>query len=252
MTSPNIRKKKKILHFLLSHGCFGFEECREIIKRCYNNLYDSLQKVFIDNYQYIIGNLPEQKEEEYSFHILNNEDFVEIYPEHVIDIERASNVQGYYTVSSEKLKEWCLYPSSFAVVCERKQQYLGHFIMFKIKSSVAKDIAYHKRSEFLLTKEDFCSVDEIGSYYIHALYGCNQKIAALLNVKAYLYLFENIDMIDNVIIFSSRSDGVLLTKDYGISEVAYGKDEIYGFEWHGMLSPVEDVLFSDTVLRLSF
>lgn len=60
------------------------------------------------------------------------------------------------------------------------------------------------------------------------------------------------DTIDNMMIFSTRTDGVLLTKDYGIKMLAQGKDEEYGFEWHGMLSPVEDILFSDTVLKLIF
>ncbi|BAF71361.1 hypothetical protein SUN_0401 [Sulfurovum sp. NBC37-1] len=88
--------------------------------------------------------------------------------------------------------------------------------------------------------------------YVHALYGRSPKIAAELNVKAYLYLFVHMDTTDNVMIFSSRTDGVLLTKDYGIKVIASGEDEEYGFEWHGMLSPVEDILFSDTVLKLTF
>lgn len=252
MTTPSLQKKKKILHFLLSHHCLRSDECRKIIKSCYNNLYDSLQKIFTDNYQYIIGNLPEQKKEEYRFHVLNQEDSYKTYVEHVVDIEKASNAQGYYTVSHQKLEQWCRYPSSFAMICERKQQHLGHFVMLKIKNSVAEDIAHHRRSELSLQEEDFCSIREKGSYYVHALYGCNPKIAALLNVEAYLYLFEHIDTIDNVMIFSSRTDGLLLTKDYGIQEVAKGKDTVYGFEWHGMLSPVEEILFSDTVLKLVF
>ena len=138
------------------------------------------------------------------------------------------------------------------MVCERKQQHLGHFVMLKLKTNVAEDIAYHRRSELSLSEEDFCAPSEKGTYYVHALYGCNPKIAALLNVKAYLYLFDHMEYIDKLMIFSSRTDGMLLTKDYGIREVASGKDETYGFEWHGMLSPVEDILFSDTVLKLVF
>ena len=251
-TAPGLQKKKKILHFLLSHDCLQSDECRRIIKSCYNGLYDSLQKIFTDNYQYIIGNIPKQKKEEYSFHILNQDDTYATYVEHILDIEKASNVQGYYTITPTRLEQWCRYASSFAMISERKKQHLGHFVMLKIKTSVAKDIAHHRRGELSLQEEDFCSPNEKGSYYIHALYGCNPKIAALLNVEAYLYLFEHIEMIDNIMIFSSRTDGVLLTKDYGICEVAKGRDDMHGFEWHGMLSPVEDILFSDTVLKLVF
>ena len=252
MTTPSLHKKKKILHFLLSHHCLRSDECRKIIKSCYNDLYDSLQKIFTDNYQYIIGNLPEQKRDEYIFYVLNKNDSYREYVEHVVDIEKASNASGYYTISPKRLEQWCRYPSTFAMICERKRQHLGHFVMLKIKNAVAEDIAYHRRSELSLQEEDFCTANEKGTYYVHALYGCNPKIAALLNVEAYLYLFDHIGTIDNVMIFSSRTDGMLLTKDYGIQEVARGKDDVYGFEWHGMLSPVKDILFSDTILKLVF
>jgi hypothetical protein len=103
-----------------------------------------------------------------------------------------------------------------------------------------------------LHAEDFCRADEHGTFFIHALYGRSPKIAALLNVEAYLHLFAHIDTVDNVMIFSTRTDGVLLTRDYGIKEVAHGVDEEYEFEWHGMLSPAEDILFSDTIVKLIF
>ena len=251
-TSPGLQKKKKLLYFLLAHDCLQCQECRSTIRECYENLYDSLQKIFTDNYQYIIGNLPEQKRDEYYFHVLGRNDPYREYVEHTVDIEKASNVPGYYIVSPKKLEQWCRYPSSFALICERKKQHLGHFVMLKLKTNVAEDIVYHRRSELSLEEEDFCAINTKGTYYVHALYGCNPKIAALLNVEAYLHLFDCMETVDNVIIFSSRTDGMLLTKDYGIKEVASGKDETYGFEWHGMLSPVEDILFSDTVLKLVF
>jgi hypothetical protein len=55
-----------------------------------------------------------------------------------------------------------------------------------------------------------------------------------------------------VLIFSSRKDGVLLTRDYGIELIDSGIDETFGFKWHGLMSPVEDILFSDTVVKLIF
>jgi hypothetical protein len=124
--------------------------------------------------------------------------------------------------------------------------------MLKIKNHTAEDIAHHRRSEFSLTEDDFCDPQEKGTYYVHALYGRDPNIAAELNVKAYLYLFENMEYIDNVMIFSSRVDGLLLTKDYGIQIIDNGEDDKYGFSWYGMLSPVEDILFSDTVVKLIF
>ena len=252
VTEPSMRKKKKMLRYIFSDSSFDCKSCRDIAIDNYGRLYNSLHKVFSDSYQYIIGNLPEQNIDEYNFHVIKHSGIYSDFVEHVIDIERASNAKGYYSVAKERLEGWCRHPSSFALVCERKKQHLGHFLMFKLKNSAVEDIVRHKRSEMSLEEQDFCMPYEKGSYYVHALYGCNPKIAAMLNVEAYIYLFKNMDYIDDLMIFSSRTDGVLLTRDYGIEEIASGYDEEFGFKWHGMLSPVEDILFSDTVIRLVF
>ncbi len=251
-TSPGLNKKKSLLNFFAAKGCLNDGICHDIVRDRYENLYEPLSGVFTRNYQYLIGNLPEPKTGEHTMHSLK--DFTQKleHIEHIIDIEIATNATGYYSITPKMMEEWCDHPSSFCMVCERKKQHLGHFIMLKIKNSVAQEIAHYKRSEFSLTKDDFCDVNENGTYYVHALYGRSPKIAAILNVKAYLHLFEHMDTTDNVMIFSTRTDGVLLTKDYGIKVIANGEDEQYGFDWHGMLSPVEDILFSDTVLKLVF
>ena len=251
-TTPSLHKKKLLLYFLVSKGCLKTGECHNIAREQYENLLEPLSNVFSRNYQYLIGNLPERSIHEYMLYSLKDFSQKDEHIEHIIDIEVATNSTGYYTVTSEILQKWCEYPSTFCVITERKKQHLGHFVMVKIKNRVAKEIAHYRRNEFSLKKEDFCEPDEPGTYYVHALYGRSPKIAALLNVAAYLYLFDHLETVDNVMIFSTRVDGVLLTKDYGIQEVAQGEDEEYKFEWHGMLSPVEDILFSDTVLKLVF
>ena len=53
-------------------------------------------------------------------------------------------------------------------------------------------------------------------------------------------------------IFSSRKDGLRLARDYGMQLVDKGENKAHHFSWHGLLSPVENILFSDTVLRLIF
>lgn len=240
------------MNFFALKGCMKSGACYDTVKDRYKNLYEPLSGVFTRNYLHLIGNLPEQKIEEYTLHAVKDFGQAEEYIDHIIDIEIASNPDDYYTVAPEVLEQWSNHPASFSVICERKKQHLGHFVMLKLKNSVAEEIAHHKRNEFSLTEDDFCPTDENGTYYVHALYGRSPKIAAVLNVQAYLYLFDHMETIDNVMIFSSRVDGVLLTKDYGIKMVAKGEDEQYGFTWHGMLSPVEDILFSDTVLKLVF
>jgi len=253
VTTPSLAKKKGILGFLSSSGCFRDETCHGKIRKRYETLSEPLSSLFGKRYQYLIGNFPDfDLSEDFSIHPLNIRDRMDEYIDHLIDIETITNAPGYYAVPHETMKTWCSYPSSLAIVCERKQQYLGHFVMFKIRNSTAEAIAYNRRSEFSISQRDLCPPDDTGSYYIHALYGRSPRIAALLNVQAYLYLLDNLDTIDKILIFSTRKDGVKLTRDYGIRTVAQGKDGHYGFEWHGMLSPVEDILFSHTVLRHAF
>jgi transcriptional regulator with XRE-family HTH domain len=251
-TSPAFNKKKSLLNFFTLKKCLSKDICQDIIKNQYKNLYEPLSKIFTKNYQYLIGNLPEHRTGKHSLYVLKDFNQKKEHFEHIIDIETATNSTNYYTLTSDHLEGWCEHPSSFCIIAERKKQHLGHFIMVKIKNHIAEEIAHYRRSEFSLTKDDFCALNENGTYFVHALYGRNPKIAAELNVEIYLHLFENMDYIDNLMIFSTRTDGVLLTKDYGIKVIAKGEDEHYGFKWHGMISPISDILFSDTVVKLVF
>ena len=251
-TSPSLKKKQLLLHFFYMTGAFQNNSCHEIIQDRYQKLFEPLAKVFTKNYQALIGNLPERRNSEHTLYALKDFKHKQDHIEHIIDIETASNSSDYYKITPELLEEWSQHPANLCIICERKKQHLGHFIMLKIKNSVAKEIAHNTRSEFMLKKEDFCEPHENGTYYIHALYGRSPKIAAVLSVHGYKHLFKHLDTTQNVLIFSTRTDGVLLTQDYGIKTIAKGEDTHYGFNWHGMLSPIEDILFSDTVLKLVF
>jgi transcriptional regulator with XRE-family HTH domain len=252
-TSPSLSKKKLLLHFFANSHCLTSNgACHDIVHEAYERLYEPLSTVFTRNYQSLIGNLPEHPTGKHTLENLKIFPQKDVHIEHIVDIEIATNATNYYSVTPELLTQWCNYPSTLCIIAERKRQHLGHFVMLKLKNHVAEEIAHYKRSEFDLKKNDFCDTNENGTYYVHALYGRNPKIAAELNVKAYLHLFENLKYTNNVMIFSTRTDGVLLTKDYGIEVVDSGEDDEYGFQWYGMLSPVEDILFSETVLKLVF
>ena len=252
-TSPGLGKKKQLLRFFADRGSlYDDSKCHKVVENAYNNLYAPLSDVFTRNYQYLIGNFPEFELDHSHVHSLRSFFDKRAHFEHIIDIETVTNVPNYYTLTPMQLGSLCDQPSSYAIICERKKQHLGHFVMFKIKNEVAQKVVRHQKSEYSITTSDLCGVNENGTYYVHALYGKNPKIAALLNVHAYLHLFKHMKTVDNVMIFSSRKDGVLLTKDYGIALIDKGRDETYGFDWHGLMSPVEDILFSDTVVKLIF
>jgi hypothetical protein len=252
-TSPSIGKKRILLKFLASTGCLSRGSSSEKVRKRFETLLEPLSQVFTRRYQYLIGNYPDfEFDQHFSLHPVNECGDIDDHIDHIIDIEKMTNAPDYYTVSHERMKQWCQHPANFAIICERKKQHIGHFVMPKVHNHVAEAVAYNWRSELSISQDDLCSANEHGSYYIHALYGRNPRIAALLNVQAYLHLFDHIETTDNVVIFSTRKDGVELAKDYGIEMVAKGKDKTFGFKWHGMLSPVEDILFSETVVKLVF
>jgi transcriptional regulator with XRE-family HTH domain len=252
-TSPSYKKKRELLKYCSARGWQSDGACRDFVRSRFEQLYKSLSGIFQHNYKSLIANVPELRVplEEYGLVDLQQASDID-YFEHIVDIETASNPEGYYSVTSERLRRLCHHPASFSILCERKKQHMGHFVMFKLKNENAERLVHRKLDENDVSEDDLCPPDEIGSYYIHALYGINPTLAALVNSRAYIYLFDNKEMIDNICIFSSRPDGMRLARAYGIKTVARGKHREYGFTWYGMQSPVEDILFSDTVLKLIF
>lgn len=251
-TSPGIAKKRELLKFLAHKGCLKSDACLDFFRERYRLLYDSLGRIFTSRYQYIVGNYPDFRPEEYRVTpILEHEEWKR-HLEHLIDIERITNVEGYYTPTVETVHRWCAHPGSLGILCERKGQNLGHFLMIKVDDRIARQIAHHEREEFDIDPGDLRGPDEPGSYYIHALYGSNPRVAAIVNVEAYLHMLRHFETIDNIAIFSSRPDGAEITRDYGIRLVAKGEHPRYGFLWHGMLSPVEEILFADEIVKLLF
>ena len=255
-TSTSYKKKRGLLKIFTANGWLRSGPCHNYVRERFEYLCRPLTAVLEHNYESLVANVPTLKVglDEYNIHSLQSAkvNCKKHHFDNIIDIEDASNPTGYYTVTPESLQKLCSHKSSFAIVCERKTQHLGHFLMFKVKNDVARDLTHNRINEHSITNEHCCGATVKGCYYIHALYGVNPTIAALLNSKAYIYLFDNMSGIDNIVIFSSRKDGLRLAKAYGIKTVAKGRNRKCNFTWHGMESPVEDILFSDTVLRLVF
>ncbi len=252
-TLPSYKKRRELLKFCVHRGYMEKGPCHDFVRSRFEHLAAPLAGIFQHNYQTLIANVPSLRIplEEYRLRDLQREQELLRY-EHITDVEEASNPPGYYTVPPQGLQKLCRHPASFGLLCERKQQHLGHFVMFKLKSEAARRLVHHRLDENLVSEDDLCSGEERGSYYIHALYGVNPTIAALVNARAYLYLFDNMAAIETISIFSSRADGRRLARAYGIKTVAHGRHKGCGFTWYGMQSPMEDILFSDTVLKLIF
>ena len=252
-TETSLYRKRLILKYFLENPLFDSEHYRNIIRDRYTSLYSPLSKVFEHNYDTLIHNLPQLRIglEEYEKSSLPQCDDITRL-QHIIDIEVASHAPMYYQNSVQQLQKLASHPESYTLIIEKNHQHLGHFIMYKVPSEVSKRIINYEFKERDLAYSDLCPPNTPGDYYIHALYGVNPTMASILNVETYLYLFDNIKTINNIVIFSSRKDGVRLAKAYGIGVVKSGEDLHYGINWSGMSSPVEEILFSDTVLKLVF
>jgi transcriptional regulator with XRE-family HTH domain len=252
-TSTSFRKKREIFKFFCGQGWLDSGPGRDFVRERFEYLSEPLTRVFKHNYETLIANVPALRIplEEYRVRDLQQETDLLCY-EHIVDVEVASNPPGYYRITPQALQSFCHHPAAFSLICERKEQHLGHFAMFKLNHDAARRLVHNQLGENDIGLENFCAQEDRGSYYIHALYGVNPTIAALVNSQAYLYLFDHIDEIETISIFSSRRDGMRLAQAYGIETVAWGRNHEYGFTWYGMQSPVEDIVFSDTVLKLIF
>jgi len=252
-TETSLYRKRLILKFFHTKGLLNFEPYRSLIRDRYKVLYLPLSKIFEHNYETLIHNLPKLRVNLDAYDkssLLQSQDLAHL--QHIIDIEVASHAALYYKNSPKRLQELTADEGSYSLIIEKSRQHLGHFIMYKITHDTSDKIIHYQLKEDDLALEHFCSPEEVGDYYIHALYAVNPLIASILNVDTYLHLFDHISAIKDIVIFSSRKDGVRLAKAYGIEVVESGEDLHYGISWHGMRSPVEDILFSDTVLKLVF
>ena len=251
--TPSFEKKRLIFKFFSKTACLDHPVCYEKIRSKFHQLPEPLSKVFEHNYKSLVGNLPRLKIPLHMYEIERLDAQSDIHTfELICEIERASEVEGYYDTTPIRLRAWCDHPDTFALACRYKGQHLGHFIMLKLDNGVADTLVHGRHHEHSIGETELCGEKTNGSYYVNALFGNTPVVAALLNTHAYLYMLEHRKHIDDIVIFSTRKDGLRITRPYGISIVDSGRFDDYGITWHGMRSPVEDILFSDLILKLLF
>ena len=253
MTSPSVEKKRLLLKFLSKDEDLAKSTgLYPMLRERYKKLSDATTSVLPGPNASLVGNLPAFDEKLDALCSLRDCEDQERLLDHIVDIERSTQPPGYYQLSQTLMAEYLQVPSTFAMVCVRNKHYLGHFVMLKIKPETAVAIAHNERSKYDLRAEELCSNEEKGSYVIQAVYATNPQYAMRLKTEAYLFLLEHMAHTQDLLIFSTRTDGEILRKNFGIAQVASGKNEQHGYKWFGMLSPVEDILFSETVIKLIF
>ena len=253
VSRASLFRQRLIMKYLISKELLKSEPFCSIVKERLEALPEPLSTVFDHTYESIIHNFPDFRVDLDAYEYIRIDEITSTeLLLHIIDIEVASHATGYYQTSPQQLRTLSEHPSSFSLLIERNGQHLGHFIMYKLKPESAKKIVHYTLSEHDIKLSDLAAVDEIGSYYVHAFFAVNPLLSAVLNTQAYLHFFELFESIDDIVILSSRKDGVRLARSYGIELQDKGFDERYSLSWNGMSSPVEDILFSDTVLKLVF
>jgi len=247
-TNPSIEKKQLILKYMYANNFLEDETLNALVKESYIYLKDYLEVELTKQYKHIIGNFPEfrnSKELVYKFADCHNQ---QNHLKQVVHIESSMCENLDYELKEDKLLKWSKYSSTFAIISKDDEQHAGHFIALKIKNDVAEDIAFHRKIWFDLEENDFCNTNENGTYFLAIFYARSPKIAAIMNIVFYRYLIENSKYIDNILIYTTREDTILATKNYGIEMVKSGHDSVHGYKWYGMISSLEDILFSSTVV----
>jgi transcriptional regulator with XRE-family HTH domain len=247
-TNPSIEKKQHVLKYMYLNNFLEDETLNALVKERYIYMKDYLEEELTKQYKHIIGNFPEfhhDKELVYKLRDCQNQ---QNHLKQVIQIESSMCKNLDYELKEDKLLKWSRYASTFAIISKDDEQHAGHFIALKIKNDVAEDIAFHRKIWFDLQENDFCNANENGTYFLVIFYARSPRIAAIMNVVFYRYLVENSKTVDKVLIYTTREDTILATKNYGIKMVKSGHDSVYGYKWYGMLSPLEDILFSSTVV----
>ena len=249
-TIPGLKKKQLLLKFLYSKNCFKDNTCRVRIKERYTHLQETLEQIFDIHFKHLIGNFPDADTYQYNIHTLKAYQDKQSYFEHIIRFEKGSNPKTVpYTITAATLEAWCDHPATFAIVCEANGQHAGHYILIKLKNSVADDILYRRRTIYELGLDDFCDTQKNGTYLSLTLFARSAKVAALLNIQHYLHLIDHMSTVDKIALSGIREDIVTMTKEYGVQLVARGEDKKNNYRWYSLSAPLEDILFSDTLVE---
>jgi len=252
VTTPSIQKKKALLHYIYEHGNLDDEVCNAHIKDILMTMIVPLSEILEYQCDEVIGTLPSFKVDMNQYTFSSLEKCSDEKLSYVLDIELANHADHYYALELARLRGWAMHESSFFLGCELDGAHIGHIMMLKISSQLAKQVIQNKQSVFSIVTEDLLLLEKKGTYLVHTFFGMNSQIMAMLTVKAMLFIFEQRKSIENIAMHTTRKDGMKLTRLYENSIVSEGFDSKYNYKWYGMLTPVEEVLFSDTTAKMIF
>jgi len=251
-TFPGLKKRQALLRYICSHRYLEHKQCMKYIYQAYEKLQTPFNEILDHKFPNIIGHFAPFKidPDRYNFTHVSDYSYEKLC--YLIDLERSNHPDNYYDLDIDMLQRWCEYESTLCLGCEIDGEHVGHFLLLKISSETAESIITNRKSVFSLKREDFIPSKEVGIYLVHTFFAVNSEVMAMLCVKALLFLLEERDVIENIVSFLTRNEGVELMRMFGHRIVEEGYDASGNFQWHGTKSTIEEILFSDIVVQNLF
>lgn len=250
VASPSFQRKKTLFHYLYQQGFLDDKECMHYFEESFQDLKQPLALQLDHKYDGLIGNLPSFKVSAEKYLCIPMKRYTDEKLRYTLDIEKANHSRDDYILKHSRLKEWCNFESSFCLGCELDGEHIGHTVMLKVSTETATAVIHHQKSIFSLTKDDLLSSDEKGTYIIHSLYGINAEIMAMLTIRTLLFILENRNKIENIATFITRKDNLKLMHLFGHRVIKKGSDSDGNYIWYTTLTPPEEILFSDMVIKM--
>ena len=94
-------------------------------------------------------------------------------------------------LSKDQFREWAMHPDNMFLACEDNGTFLGLLFAVRIKPSILTKIVNFEIPRNKITKNDFASFDEKGSYMLLSFFALNKKVATLLFIKLYAHFIAN-------------------------------------------------------------
>lgn len=251
-TTPGVGKKREILRFLMKEGFLDEPWVREEMERLFRRHRGRILEAAGKGFHHIVGNFPELEEGCSEQWELDSTERSDRHLEQIVEIERAMGERGYSRLELVRLKEWLEASDHLALVCGRKGQHTGHCLIFRLSREAAGEILHNRRSWYDLSAKDFRKRGEPGTMFFAALYARSPQVLARLLERHYRFLLERHYLVDGVVVHTTREDEILsLTSEYGL-EVADSGKLPSGLPWYGLYATLEDLLFSEEIVRNYF
>jgi transcriptional regulator with XRE-family HTH domain len=157
---------------------------------------------------------------------------------------------NYFKITIKHLKEWSLHPSNLFLMAQANGQFVGMFLILKLKPQIFKKLLTFEMQAKDLTDNDFANAQEETSIFLLSVFAYTNKIATLLYLRYYAHLIANQDTIVDVGSTPLLADGKKLAEKMHLRHIKDKKLEEETLSAYS--APIEDVLINEDILKMVF